>query len=101
MVQVPQLLEKIHMLANRLRLSQFCTTIFGAQTETTMSSISNLEEGHARLTKEKIATQMTEQSLQGDDNRVKFYTGLTLCVMLKALFEHIRPSAKEHHRALH
>ena len=77
------------------------TTSFGAQTETIMSSISNLEERHARLTKEKIAIQMTEQSLQGDDNRVKFYTGLTLYVMLKALFEHIRPSAKEHHRALH
>ena len=40
---------------------------------------------------------MTEQSLQGDDGRVKFYTGLTSFVMLKALFEHIRPSAKEHY----
>ena len=75
------------------------TTSVGTQTETTMSFISNLEEGHARLTKEKIASQMTEQSLQGDDSRVKFYTGLTSFVMLKALFDHIRPSAKEHHRS--
>ena len=53
----------------------------------------NLEEGHARLTKEKITTQMAAQSLQGDDNRVMFCTGLTSLVMLKD----IRPSAKEHH----
>ena len=44
------------------------TTSVGTQTEISMSSISNLEEGHARLTQETIATQITEQSLQEDDN---------------------------------
>ena len=57
-----------------------------------MSSISNLEEGHARLTKEKISTQMIEQSLQGNDNEVKFYIDLA-----QSTVQHITPSTKEHH----
>ena len=95
-VQVTQLLKKMHTLANPLRLSQLLPPVTRTQTELTMNSIGNLEEGHSRLTKEKIATQMTEQSLQRGDNRIKFYTVLTLFVMFKALFEYIRPSAKEH-----
>ena len=68
------------------------TTSVGRQTETTMSSISNLEEGHARLTKEKISTQMIEQSLQGNDNKVKFYIDLA-----QSTVQHITPSTKEYH----
>jgi hypothetical protein len=64
----------------------------------TLDTLGNLEEEHA-LTKGKMATQLTEQSLERDAHKVKVYTGLPSFVSLKILFDFVNPYAREHHRS--
>ena len=50
--------------------------------------------------KKKSATkELTLESFQADDNKVKFYTGLPSFLNMKILFDFIAPSIKEHHHA--
>ena len=50
--------------------------------------------------KEKSATkELTLESFQADDNKVKFYTGLPSFLNMKILFDFIAPNIKEHHHA--
>jgi hypothetical protein len=65
----------------------------------TLDTLGNLEEEHVKLIKGKMATQLSEQSLERDDSKVKFYTGLPSFVTLKILFDFVNPYAREHHRS--
>ena len=78
------------------------------QTEMTLNLIKDLEEAVARMerdeeelvecAKEKIAKELTLESFQADDNKVKFYTGLPSFLTMKILFDFVAPNVKKHHR---
>ena len=72
------------------------------QTDLSVRSIEELEEGYLRLSKHRFMKepkQLTEDSLQMDDTKVKFYTNLPSFCILKIVFEIISPYVKEHHRS--
>ena len=50
--------------------------------------------------KEKIAKELTLESFQANDIKVKFYTGLPSFLTMKILFDLIAPNVKEHHHSL-
>ena len=80
------------------------------QTEMTLNLIKDLEEAVARMerdeeelvecAKEKIAKELTLESFQADDNKVKFYTGLPSFLTMKILFDFVAPNVKKHHRTM-
>ena len=49
--------------------------------------------------KEKIAKELTLESFQADEIKVKFYTGLPSFLTMRILFDFIAPNVKEHHRS--
>ena len=72
------------------------------QTELSVRSIGELEEGYLRLSRGRFIKEpkeLTEENLQMDDTKVKFYTGLPSFCILKIIFEFISPYIKEHHRS--
>ena len=86
------------------------TTDAGTQTEITLNSIKDLEEAVARTErekeelvectkKEKITKELTLESFQANDIKVKFYTDLSSFLTMRILFYFIAPNVKEHHRS--
>ena len=94
----PLLLQDTH-INKYTQTGLVITTSIHTQSEMTLDTLGNLEEEHAKLIKGKMATQLSEQSLERDDSKVKFYTGLPSFVTLKILFDFVNPYAREHHRS--
>ena len=72
------------------------------QTELSVRSIGELEEGYLWLSRGRFIKEpkeLTEENLQMDDTKVKFYTSLPSFCILKIIFEFISPYIKEHHRS--